>query len=71
VGNTWDHKRTWWLQFIEGPTCTVVRLGTSSRAGGTQVWDEMVWPIPVTNLTEAGILSEFYDAVLAFWETRA
>lgn len=64
-------KRRWYVSLEEHPTLTVARFGTMSLATGHQLWDEIAWPLPVSELTEAAILSEFYDAVLAFWETRA
>jgi hypothetical protein len=67
VGN---QIRKWYLSIEQHPTITVGRLGFESTAGGHQIWDEVAWPLPLSELTEGQVLSELYSLLMDLWETR-
>lgn len=48
----------------------MANFGYESPDLGHQIWDSVAWPLSIEHWTEAAILSELYDAVLAFWSMR-
>ena len=66
-----QNARRWYLEIVQMPMVTEARYGHVSQDLGHQLWDVLVWPLPITPLTERAILSELYAVNLALMETRA
>lgn len=62
--------RSWYVEILQQPTITVARFGYKSPDLGHQIWDEVAWPLSISNWTETAILGELYQATLDFWSVR-
>jgi len=65
-----EQGRRWYVSLEQTPGITVARFGTMQRETGHQIWDEVIWPLPITEFTERFILGELYAITVDFWSTR-
>lgn len=70
MGKVNKDQKVWRVEIWQLPAGCSARFCYESRVTGLQIWDEMLWPLSPDAMTERGILSELYDAVLEFWSIR-